>query len=103
MNQNPNEVVTLIIESKDVAPAEFDRFLAAETTLGATIPEVGAWTGWPTLGDMIAQNKRLVVIHENKLKGGDALRATTTQNQWGLHPRHYSDSAKMCVFRTIQQ
>jgi hypothetical protein len=94
MHQNPNEVVTLIIENKDVAPEEFDRFLAEETRLGAMVFEVGARAEWPTLGDMITQNKRLVVIHENLLKEGDAPRATTTQNMWGLHPRHYSDPAK---------
>ena len=66
LEQNPREVVTLLLTNPDNAPmSAFDRIyksigLDKLSFVPAGSPSTLAMDQWPTLGDMIATNKRLV-------------------------------------------
>lgn len=64
LDENEREVVILFVEDK-VLPADFAR-VATETGLADFAYSKTADTSWPTLGEMIDSNKRLVVFGETQ-------------------------------------
>ena len=68
LDQNPNEVVTLLLVNGDFAsPTLFDASFSAAglknyTFVPSTSPNPLPYSAWPTLGAMIASGKRLVVF-----------------------------------------
>ncbi|QPP07959.1 hypothetical protein G4Z16_17845 [Streptomyces bathyalis] len=70
MDQHPGEVVTLIVQSGITGDQTASAFRKAGLQDLLFTPDRDPKTPWPTLGDMVADNKRLVVFSEGS--GGPA-------------------------------
>lgn len=67
LEQNPGEVVTLLAESA-VSPAEVAQVFE-QAGLLPYLYEHDSQRGWPTLGEMVSSNRRLVVFNDSQDPG----------------------------------
>jgi len=65
---NPGEVVIIVIQDEGVAPADVARCFA-ETGLEDLVYRGPVTAPWPTLGEMVARDERVVVYAENNAEG----------------------------------
>ncbi|ABD12367.1 hypothetical protein CcI156_11175 [Frankia sp. CcI156] len=76
MNRNPTEVVTLIIQDNEVPASEIAGGVAAAGLAGmVTTPPEDPHGRWPTLREMVASGRRLVVFTERQDLPGTFLRS----------------------------
>jgi hypothetical protein len=65
---NPGEVVIMVLQDEGVAPADVARCFA-ETGLEDLVYRGPVTAPWPTLGEMVARDERVVVYAENNAEG----------------------------------
>ena len=66
--ENPNEVIIIVIQDEGVTPADVAAAFK-ESGLEEMVYRGPVTSPWPTLGDMVARNERVVVFAENKAEG----------------------------------
>jgi hypothetical protein len=66
--ENPNEVVILVIQDEGVAPADVEAAFR-ESGLEDLVYRGAVTPPWPTLGEMVVRDERVVVFAENKAEG----------------------------------
>lgn len=59
----PNEVVMLFIEQHSLTPAQFSSAIGAAGLLGEVYTHPSPSAPWPTLGELIAARRRLIVFY----------------------------------------
>jgi hypothetical protein len=66
--ENPNEVIVIVIQDEGVTPADVAAAFE-KTGLDEMVYRGSVTPPWPTLGDMVARNERVVVYAENNAQG----------------------------------
>lgn len=65
LKSNPNEVILLLIEPHSLSPERFKDSLVQSGIFPLVYAHPTSQTNWPTLGNLIGANKRVVIFYEN--------------------------------------